>query len=394
VQHLRPSTIGRSVSRLSSVRRIELEALEPRQLLSAGVGPLDIGDPVTQIGKDSPSGQTKAVFVDANGTQIKFSLKGPGVASITGPNGSLGYTLAFTGTDTTSSFSMKPNKLGDGEAYLIGDSTADGGLKSFKARFVNLNGTFTSTGPVLSFIADDIGEVDSGEPTTPDDEVPHVISIGNAGAAPTDAVKLIFDDASDLELTSLIPVAKLTATSWSNFDATPDQLTAPSLAQLVAKAAKGSVIGSFEMNIALTDPASTVTKLNLKKSSLENAVIRTAGSINTVTAGAIINSTIFAGVDDSAADDALPDAADLGDAVIGSIKVKGGLFTNSNIAAGTITSISLATPVAQGGAADAFGFRAQSVTKYKSTTAKLNAAALETPGDYDILGQYRLSIVA
>jgi hypothetical protein len=426
LRSIRPTFLPRDArdSKHRAASHVGLEPLEARQLLSAGCVPLGIGSPDLgvsdagrssvvsglltpradggiQFGKDSASGKTKLTFKDADGTRVRFSLKGQGVGTLTplggsgDGNGATSYGLAFTGTDAKTRVTVKVNRNGDGEAFLNG-VTADGTLRSIVARNVNLDGDATINGSIRQFVVDDVGEEAPGQRT---------ITISGNGATPSDAVSMKFDGIFDGTIVSQIPVKSLVATAWFDFDTvgTPhDSLTAPSLGTLNMKGTADER-GRLNADITLTDSNAVVRSIRAKDL-VDNAAIRTAGDIKSFKTGAMLSASVFAGVLDAAPSGSLPDATQIGAKAIGKFTVTGESFDpnndlggqrfiDSNVAAATIKKIRV-TDVDVASGADAFGFAGLTVKNYKRDAVKLTKAELATPGDHDVQTNYVLRVLA
>ena len=162
--------------------------------------------------------------VDADGTHVVFDLKGPGSGAFTLPNSFSDPAitdLALKGTSAASivSFTVPKSKTGDGRITL-NNLSADAALKGIKFPQANVTGNVAIAGALEDLVLGDIGGV--GKSVT-------------LGAGITDKpVDITFGHVSDLDLTVAGKIGKLDVADWTNPNADPDLITAPSIHQLTS----------------------------------------------------------------------------------------------------------------------------------------------------------------
>jgi len=317
----------------------------------------------------------KLTLKDCNNNDVTFMLAGTGYGEIDCDDCDFSSITLY---DTTEKSVLTIKTKGKTETS-IGDIIVNGSLKRILAKTTDLRGDITVTGSLGSITFDDIADE-------------HTITIGSS-ANPKAAVTIAFDQVSDLTINSEMPIKMLTATEWLG-----GSLNAPSVGSITTKGDKkrgiagdldidvtldgavnsvkvaGTLFGVWTCDAIKSISATDINEANLilrqkpdakilalgkltVKGWIDSSQILSEGNIGTVTAGAIIDSSCFAGVTDTNDLNAdgvldLPDpAVDVNyvePATIKSITVKGikGEYCviNSNIAAAQILSASLAYP--------------------------------------------------
>lgn len=361
--------------------------------------------------------------IDGNGTAVTFNLSGGGWGEI--------LDVAFSRIilhDTTekSVFAIKTRGL---QKISVGDIIVEGPLKSILAGTTDLRGDISVSGSLDMLTVDDIVKC-------------HSITIGpltnsNAGAL------MKFDQVDDLTINSQMPIKTLSATEWLG-----GSINAPSVGNVTTKGdKKRDIPGNLDVNMTLDGPVNRVkvagtlsgewmcdaiksvsatniveAKLTLKqkpdakllacgaltvKEWMDYTQILSAGNIGTVSAGAITNSSCFAGVtatSDFYADGVLdlPDPAlDINynePATIKSIKISGikneeYCVINSNIAAANILSAYLAYPQTQNGNVP-FGISADYIKKLtiKDAEGTISMKELSTPMGSQTFGDAQIRL--
>jgi hypothetical protein len=311
--------------------------------------------PVFQFGSVSGSKAQNLVITDPCGVLVTFSLTGGGYGEILGGGNFEQITLYGTGDKSQLTISAKGNK-----PINIGSITCNGTMKGITAKSATINGDITINGTSLD---------------------------------PKAAVAITFDESTNLNIASQMPIKSITASDWLG------TLTAPSVGSITAKSnpkldrhgyidIDASIVGTVgnikTVYLAGSWNCKSVASItsgradsfyltlaqepNVKVPALGKLTIPgyfslsriiSAGNIGTFTVGKMISSSCFAGVADAClvdlnADDVCDLPHVLGDtfnqtATIKSIAIKGvkGVdycFINSNIAAKDISSIYVAYP--------------------------------------------------
>ncbi|MFA6135503.1 MAG: Ig-like domain-containing protein, partial [Phycisphaerae bacterium] len=179
----------------------------------------------------------------------------------------------------------------------------------------------------------------------------------------------------DVDLQSEMPIGSLTVSDWDG-----GWIEAPSISRLTSK---GSFAGEIELLDVYTSRGRDYSLGSMSvKGLIDGADIRTVGTINSITAGGIQNSVIYAGFDFGNDDldglTGLPTQDDMNlfvDASINKLTVKGiredgGLvdsFINSNAAALNMGTVKL-SKVQTGNGGDEFGLAANRISKVTFTT--------------------------
>ena len=179
---------------------------------------------------------------------------------------------------------------------------------------------------------------------------------------------------TDVTLTSGSAIKGLKLAQWFDTDATPDALTAPSLASLTTR-------GDFGANLSVGSLGKAKVGGNLVGSD-----VRAAGSIASITAGGLRDSRVFAGVrpDEAGLPATAADFAD-GSAQIKALSVKGrdlSAVADALVAAPVIGKVSFGG-VTSGNGGTPFGLAAGRIASLRATTTAgpLSLARLDAPTD-------------
>jgi hypothetical protein len=313
--------------------------------------------PVLQFGNVSSTKNQKLTITDPCGVLVTFSLSGGGYGELANGNDFSEIDLY----DTTDTSQLTITTKG-GPSTNIGSITCNGPMKSITAKTATINGDIT---------------------------------INGTSSDPKAAVAITFDESTNLDISSLMPIKSIAASDWLG------TLTAPSVGSITAKSnPKLDRWGYVYIDANVTGAISNIKTVylggewtcksaasitsnrtdsfyltlaqepNVKVPALgkltvagnfANSRIIAAGNIGTVSVGKMQSSSCFAGVADACLIDVdandgvldLPPVLDdtfSQDATIKSITIKGvkGLappyFINSNIAAANILSVSIAYP--------------------------------------------------
>ena len=353
----------------------------------------------------------KAIVPDADGTNGTFRLTGNGTGTLVA-NFQHSYDLTITGADAKSMLKILTDKGGDDafdlSSITIDDASGDESLGKVDAKTTNLNGDLLVTGT--------IGSISLANITGP-----NTFTIGGPVTS-RDLLTISVGRITDLSINSATPIKSLSAIDWNDADGTVDTITTPWIGTVTVAGSKtDATLGNFEADLILsgvTAPkgftlgkftavgslvdsvwsisAGSIGTLTVGRT-IQLSTVRTAGNIGAITTGAIVDSTIFAGVADGVT--TLPTAFANPSATIASLTVKGltsaASFTRSLVAAGMLTKVSLKVvdPVSGSGT---FGFAADKVKSYSRTGLTKALANLDTANsnnDLTLGGNYVLRTV-
>ena len=391
------------------------------------------------------------VYTDGAAHPVYVSLRGPGVVSVL--RSSLGgNAVEVVAGNTTSASTLTVRTLG-GTHTSVGEIIVAGSLRGLLAPTVDLTGNL--------FVTASLGQLTLGNVTGPSDinltgtagrtslsfgavsnlSITSAVPLGTVSAASWSASEYgtitapalanlrvggafapgvsLTGTGSDLGSATLGNVtggawtvagatgtvsAKSTATAWSGTfaGAVGSVVTAGNLAGSLTAASIGTlrVGGNLEgATVALTAAAGKGYDLSVLRvgGTVSDSSVRSTGSVNAVTVGAMSGSTIFAGVGPAVT--ALPTATtDFAAAarlntltVTGVRKVAAGV-TASDVAAATVGQVRV-VGVQTDNAGTPFGFATESLAAYTDVepgkrpyvwTARDGAAALTTTGDYKV----------
>ena len=333
--------------------------------------------PPCKFGSFDSQKNAKLTLQDCNYNDVTFSLSGPGYGEIDCEDCNFSL-IALYNTNEKSGFTIKTK--GKTETS-VGNIISDGPLKSITAKTTDLRGDITINGSLGMLTLDDVADG-------------HMITIGPS-ANPKAGVLMKFDEVNDLTINSDMPIKTLSATDWVG-----ESINAPSAGSIMVKGdKKRGIPGDLDVDVTLKggtinsvrvagilsgawtcDAIKSISAMNIVEAALTltqepndkilalgkltakgwitDSQILSSGNIGTVTAGAVQNSSCFAGVTATRDLDAdgvldLPDPnADIDyvdPAAIKSIKISGikgeqYCVINSNIAAARILSAYLADP--------------------------------------------------
>jgi len=187
-----------------------------------------------------------------------------------------------------------------------------------------------------------------------------------------------------------MPIKQIQVDDWDDTDETVDQITAPSLEQIKSKSDLGA-------SITLTDISVELKKVDVKENLL-GSVIRTLGDIGSVKAGRIVDTSIFAGIDDDVT--GLPDdeADFITGAAIGQVQAKGvknspdASFENSRIAASIVGKVKLSDVEFDNGG-ELFGIAADTRIDQVQRNDADKVGPVLTPSLADEQGDYVVRVV-
>jgi len=375
-------------------------------------------------GRFGATGGAKGVKLqktDADGTLVVFSMAGPGFGEVVDQGGA--WTLALGGTTAASAVTVKTAKSAtpgdDGQAALAGVTVA-GPLGSLTAATTRLEGPMIVADTLKSLT---LGDVNSAG-------VINFTGWGSAAAAPA----LAFGNAQGLAITSAhVPFKSITAAAWTEDGVALDapwvgSVTVKGAAgvpgdfsgdvKLVTQDAKGvslaalSVAGALHSHLTLAGAAGTLSAASWANGSLaarsagtitikgdmsnvtvalsqapdskikalgtlkvggkmDSGTIDSAGSIGTVTVGALLASNVEAG---DLAGTAQTHAA------LGSLIVKGVTGVTDTVVASSISAWNLGTvmlrDVNMSNGGTAFGVKGRTLASYTRYVGKTVAKKL------------------
>jgi len=181
-------------------------------------------------------------YTDSVGNEVTVTLTGPGVGVMyfaSEGNADL-LRLELGGTTTASSLTITvTGPTGETTVWTI---TVNGSLGDLRAGDVNLLGHLTATGSMNSVTLNDVADQ-------------HIIAVGPS-ADPNAKVSFTFDEVTDLIINSAIGISGITATTWTDTDATPDAVNAPFLGGL-------TIAEDFEADLVLSGAGATGDTLGM-----------------------------------------------------------------------------------------------------------------------------------
>jgi subtilase family serine protease len=289
------------------------------------------------------SNSKRATYTDSLNQRVFVSLKGLGSGDVVFIGNASSQTNAFEiVTNGTNSASALTVSVAGAKQTALTSVVVNGSIGTISAKTVNILSSVTSTSSMYSL---SLGYMSAS-----------TITIGGANTG--QSVALSFNRVLNSTISSAIPIRSLTASAYLDTTGSPTYINAPSVGQVKVK-------GNFGGTIKTTSLASL-----LVGGLIDSGGVLATGTIGTVTADGIINSSFLAGVGtDVSGIDAggisLPTSAS--DFVnlhssIASIRVNGGVFSNSLIAGWDIGSVSVADIGTDSGAAN-FGISANHVGK-------------------------------
>jgi len=266
--------------------------------------------PVATFG-DTPGGNVPRVTVPvpwAEGGQareVTFTLKGPGAARAYDWGRGTGLSLVLDGTTAASSLTITtpPNS-----GVMLTGLQVNGSLRSVTGASTALFGDLAVAGTLKSLTL--LGTTGGSRVTIGGAGVPTAINVTNA---------------ADLTLTTQSPISRLTATRWRDDDVLDDVVTAPSIGSVLFRPSR---LFDFPVecyaDFNVTGEGTSLKLLDVR-GELVRSVVRTAGSIGSVRAVSLVDSTVFAGVAAGVTDLPASRAEFAAPATIGSVRVSPGV---------------------------------------------------------------------
>ncbi|HWE04593.1 MAG TPA: Ig-like domain-containing protein [Tepidisphaeraceae bacterium] len=352
-----------------------VDAVNSTGLTSSAAVTVTLPQPQATLDVTLGKGANKSVvFTAANGTIATVSLTGAGTAVVhftadsisqaAGKSGVVvsGANVAVANISMTGASAATMLKVtAKGGAVPLGDITSDGSLGGINAKSAVLIGDLSVPGSV--------GKV--------------ILGAANASTFSVGALQTLqVGSASGVTITSAGPIKTITAGTWNSTAA----VTAPIVNAITIKGA-----ASFDLNVgaihaikifgALSDSIFTLTGGGLDLATLSAGqiiatTINSAGSLGSISAAALTNSTLNAGIAPLSSGQNLPASpADFAaQSTIAAVTIKKGpaAFADSDISAATIKKLSLgAIQFANNGAP--FGVAAMdiaSITSVDPSTGK------------------------
>ena len=318
---------------------------------------------------------------------LAYAYSGPGTVQVIPGQGGQPDSVQIVDTTSTSSLTITAPK---GSSKTFGDITisnpggAPASVKALNLANITLGGDVTVDGTVATL---KLGNVSGGQNID-------ITGVDNTGKL---SLALTAGTVSDLSVSSSIPIKSISVANWNNTDATPDVITAPSIGTISSKA-------DFEANVTVTNAAVKASLGSVSTKGILESIIRSAGSISSITAGRIVNSLILVDIDPAVAPDldTLPTVitdfinGDTSTASIGKVTATGikndpdPSFVNSVIAAPTVGTVSLKDVAIADGSVK-FGVAAH-LLKSLSRTGEPTVKNLSAVGDNDVDGDFVLRI--
>ena len=310
----------------------------------------------------------KLTLKDTYGADVTFSLTGGGYGEMDPCDKSFS-TITLYDTTEKSLFTITSKA-----ETSIGSIIANGPLKGIVAKTTNLRGDIEVDGSLGTLTLNDVADN-------------HTITIGSPAIPnPKAATTFTFDRVSDLAIDSGMPIKSFTATEWL-----VGSIDAPSVGSITTKGDKkrsitgdldvdvtsgtiqsikiaGTLSGDWTCDSIKSISAAQIVETNLSLSRIpdsknlalgkltttgwiDSSQILSQGNIGTVTAGAMINSSCFAGVAEgitglpTAEATSFPETATIKSIAIKGIRTESSpYYINSNIAAANILSVSVVYP--------------------------------------------------
>ncbi len=285
------------------------------------------------------SATQKAVYTDSLNQRVVVSLKGLGFGNVIFLGGVSNDTNAFeivtNGTTPASSLTLS---VAGGRQTSLSDVVVNGDIGTLSAKTVNILSTVSITGGINSLA---VGFVEGS-----------TVSIGGAGSGMI--ATLAFNRVLNSTITSAIAIKSLTASAYLDTTGSPTYITAPSIGTVKVK-------GNFGGTIKTTTVASVIVG-----GLFDGGGVLATGTIGSIQADGILNADFFAGVSGNLT--SLPtSSADFANtkSSIGSIKVDGGVFSDSLIAGCDVGSVSVAGVGTTAGGSS-FGISADHVGKIRT----------------------------
>jgi len=341
------------------------------------------------------NGAAKSVtYTDADGTTATVQLKGGlGTLHFTGDIDDIEDTkkgIIVTGTNVAvsqvviedASSASLTVKLKDGDGRVTwGGLTADGSVKSIKARNVDIAGDVA--------IAGLLGGADLG----------HLVGPGTfttGGSASDKGGKIIVQQIEEFSFNTSAPIGSFTAATWLDRDGEPDELRAASLGKV-------AIAESMEANIVATDStAKSAIKQLAVGGWLDGAMIDAAGHVGKVTLGGMRQSQLRMGL--NAGITSLPTTAGAfvnqsatlkSLTITGAVQANGSSFIESLIAGWNMGNIKLGVVATDSGETDSLGIAARTIkaVDYTADGTRTAMKKLAGPADDRVSGDFVLRLV-
>lgn len=330
-----------------------------------------VGDTRIAIGN-----KDKAEYVDPDGNEITIDLKGDGTGVVMLAADGTMRGIVITGATAKSQIKVKVN--GDSLAGL-GPIIVSGALKAAQGKGAALVGGI--------FVTDTLDKVQF-------DRVDGHAIIAVAGEGDKQS-SYKFDIVTNLTILSRTAIKSIGVTTWTDDDATRDVVETPWMKNVKSKE-------NFAADLLLYDDTQSTTlgKLSVGRW-LDDVILRIAGHVKGVQAGAIRDSDIFIGVKASVVN--LPDDADDFDmpaelkklAVKGLSDVAGPSYINTRIAAWSLGKASL-KEVETANTAIPHGLAALALKSFSrdAPDGAVKLKKLETPGTVDDEDDFRVTLLS
>lgn len=261
-------------------------------------------------------------FTDGQGQPVTVRLRGAGDGYIAIDEDGGSPTLVLEGTTGRSILTISA-----ADQAALGGIIVDGSLRRIDARNVDLLGDLTVSGRVRAVRLGDVaGEADQ------------TLSFGASPRARSIALSL--GELRDVTISSASPIKSLRVESWNDSGGAADLLEAPRISKLKS-------LGDFGADVAVSEARKRpALGRMIVAGAMAGSEVRSAGRIGRVTAGAMRDSQLFAGIAEGV--QGLPSQAADFDALrsIRSVRIRGlddggGDFSGSTIAAWSVRNARL-----------------------------------------------------
>ena len=344
--------------------------------------------PVAAFGA-TPSGNVPRVTVvvpwaeGGQAREVTFTLKGPGAAWAYDWGRGTGLSLVLDGTTAASSLTITTPPI---SGVMLTGLQVNGSLRSVTGASTALFGDLAVAGTLKSLTL--LGTTGGTRVTIGGAGVPTAINVTNA---------------ADLTVTTQSPISRLIATRWRDDDVLDDVVTAPSIGSILFRPSR---LFSFPVecyaDFNVTGGGTSLKLLDVR-GELVRSVVRTAGSIGSVRAVSLVDSTVFAGVAPGVTDLPASRAEFAAQATIGSLRVSPGISfpvaSGIRVAAWSIGRFQVMSVGPGRFSPDApTGLAATSVGSYFRGSAAAGVSPVRksrvtTPGSFDTEGLYVARIV-
>jgi hypothetical protein len=321
-------------------------------------------------------------FGDVDGQNIKkltvngvtYSLRGQGQGTVIQGVGDQPDSVQLSGTDAATRLSLRGDRNG---ASRVQNINVQGDLADIRNQNVAVAGNVNTTGTLggitnANFVGDNQQTIDI------------------QGDTQGRVFNLRGGNIRNVSINSGIPVGRLQVVDWMDTDGNVDLINAPSIDRLQSR-------GDFTADLNLTDTQTSLNRAQIR-GALANSDIRTAGSINDISAGVFQGSNVYSGVINGF--NGLPTGPNdfAGNARIGNLTATGirgdtrASFSNSRIAADQLGNVTL-RDVDTNNTGQEFGIAANTSVDRFSLGGQQPQSGLTNTGNFSSDGDFNARIV-